>query len=359
MHSHMFTSLLFVVLERHMMSNYTFLDKKLRELGLDYQVLYLPDVPTALSLKQRLKKGKYYFNILKEFMREKYPNGICNTLIIYSNSEGFFFSNKKLWMPTLYKCKEVELQHGLMPIVFRHSKLRKVVSLLSEYLFGMSIIGKGFGGNPSDAIIVWGDKFKDFLVKKRRWDPDNVLVSGRMLKPLITKSGRKKEVKSVLFLLQDITKVANISYQIQIEYYKYITQLLSLYYEKVIIRKHPKMADSIYDIFKSYHNVSFSNCSLNDDLDKVDRAFSFISSALVDAFLMGKEVVAILLPEIPESNYAIFKRIIDVNSLESYLCAYCKSDVDAQIIESYFDTQDNVDEIILKILKDDSTTKAI
>lgn len=353
MDEHIYTNILFIALERHMMENYTYLNSKLKNLGLNYQVIYLPEVPTAIGYKQRLKEGKSYFTTLKSFLKENFPEGIKNTLIIYSNSEGFIFANKSRWMPILSHCKEIELQHGLMALDFPHPILRRILNAMTENLLGMSLIGKGFGGVKADGIVVWGEQYKNFLVNTRKWDKDKVYVSGRMLKPFIERVFVNQEATSALFLLQDYAKAIDMGSKEQESYFYKIAQYLSTYYKKVIVRKHPKMPESSYDIFKDLENITISNGSLTEDLQRSDKIYSFTSSALINAALSGKEVVAIKLPKIPDSHYEAFQRIVKVDELKNYLEEFSGKDNEAKINSSFFYEMDNVDEIINDILRNE------
>lgn len=349
-----YNKILFIVLEKHMMGNYTYLDSYLTKLDLEYRVLYLPEYPTNLTTIARLRKGKSVLKKICNFMKDRYPNGLSSTLIFYSNSEGFVLSNKELWMPRMTNCREVMLQHGLMPLNSPHKKIRSFINLLSRSFWGFNLLGKGFGGNKVDYIIVWGQIYKKYLVDTMGWNENHVFISGRMLKPrfgIQRKMVQNNNNDTALFLLQDYASLKIVKKKEQEEIFISIANLLSKYYKNVIVRKHPKMKDDVYSVFYNIPNIIISHNSLEEDLSNSNKVYSFTSSALIDAYMKGKEIVSISFKGIQPSNFLAFGRVVALSDLENYLRKYHSYDDKAIIKTDFFCTANNMDGIVYNLLE--------
>lgn len=348
-----FKKIIIVAVEKHMLANYQFLIGQLKQYC-SVQMIILPHM-SVNSFKERIRKGNHIFSLIKENITQQLGGVVLHdTLVIYSNSEGFILSNKSKWMPTLVGCKEVVLQHGLMPTSIPNLWIRKIVNHLVYVFKGYYLWGLGFGGVKCDMIIVWGDIYAKFLIRSMGWKPSSILVSGKLLKTQLAIQPEKlqhDERRKCLFLLQDMAAFYDISYSKQIMYFKEIAKVLGSCYDEVVVRKHPKMDDSIYDEFSGICNVRRSMDTLETEIIISQRVYSFFSSGMLDAFLFGKEVVAIYLSELPIDLYRMFKRVVFIDDLVMYEEEHLMSDEYAVIDQLYFNTDNNLQVIINRLLK--------
>ena len=347
-----YSKALFVVTEKHMLSNYTHLIEELKKRGVDVQIYLLPYFNT-LSLKNNILKSPSHICNLKNLLEKDFGNHIEGKLIIYSNAEGPIINNRALWMPKLIGCKEVLLQHGFMDTRMQSGKvlLRKMINYLLKLTLGYNVeaLGSKFGESKADLILVFGEKYKNYVVR-RGWAENQILVSGSLLKPKINGEVRKNKSTCLLFL-QDL-KYYGFSYHKMICIYKSIIEELSSTYKNVIVRRHPKMAENIYSEFSSStNNVSFSNSALKDDVLKCDKAFAIASTALVDAYLAGREIVAIRLPKMKDVTFETFNRVVNLSDFPSYLKKYKFADPCAKMKDDFFKVTEDVNVVMPIILE--------
>lgn len=350
----MFNRVIVVAVENHMLANYECLLDGLKQ-KTKVQIVILPQFVSNRSFFNRLKGQKRLFKYLKQSIKEQLGmEQIVNSLVIYTNSEGFVLTNKDSWMPQLINCKEVMLQHGLMPIKVPHMFARNLVNFVFKKFRGYYLFGNGFGGVKANYIIVWGTYYYNYLVNNRGWESDKVLVSGRLLKlmPTAPQIGKDSQSRKCLFLLQDLQQYYDVTLQKQNEYFLEITNVLSEHYDEVIVKKHPKMNNSVYELFVTNGKVTISNTTLEEEIMNCSRVYSFFSSALLDAYLMHKEIVAIYLLELPIDLYRMFKRVVWINELEEYEKKYL-DDKFASIDNDFFSIENNCEAIIKKIFNDD------
>lgn len=351
----MFNRVIVVAVENHMLANYECLLDGLKQ-KTKVQIVILPQFVSNRSIFYRLKGRKRQFKYLKQSIKEQLGmEQIVNSLVIYTNSEGFVLTNKDSWMPQLINCKEVMLQHGLMPTKVPHMFARNLVNFVFKKFRGYYLFGNGFGGVKANYIIVWGTYYYNYLVNNRGWESDKVLVSGRLLKlmPTAPQIGKDSQSRKCLFLLQDLQQYYDVTLQKQNEYFLEITNVLSEHYDEVIVRKHPKMNNSVYELFVTNEKVTISNTTLEEEIINCSRVYSFFSSALLDAYLMHKEIVAIYLLELPIDLYRMFKRVVWINELEEYE----KENLDdkyASIDNDFFSIENNCDTIINKLFNNDN-----
>lgn len=350
MNKKVYNKVLFVVTEKHMLTNVKPMLHEIQKYPVTIR-LYVSSF-SSISFIERLKEGKKYLRSLKKDFKEKVPSEFCvDTLIIYSNAEGFWISNKQYWIPLLTGCKEVFLQHGIMPMSTGYSCVRGLANFFSSLSVGYNLVGKGFGGVNADYIIVYGNAYKKYLVDKKGWKDNQVLVSGYLFKSCPESSSYDKAVipNSCLLLLQDLS-VSYMSEQKFISYCHKIVEDLSLKYETIIVRKHPKMPVKYEGIFSDIKNVCISHSSLETDILSVEHVYSFFSTALIDAYLFHRKIIAIKPPEIPINVYVSFNRIVCVYDLEKYLLTQIDTDKLACINRLYFDITSSVNDILENLL---------
>lgn len=351
----MFNEVIVIAVEKHMLANYECLLCELEKKS-KVRIVILPQIVGNQSIFDRLKGGKRQFKYLRQSVKEQLGvEQIANSLVIYTNSEGFVLSNKDSWMLQLINCKEVMLQHGLMPTKVPHMFARNLVNFVFKKLRGYYLFGNGFGGVKANYIIVWGKYYYNYLVNNRGWESDKVLVSGRLLKlmPTVRLIGNDTHSRKCLLLLQDLQQCYDVTLQKQNEYFLKITNVLSEHYDEVVVRKHPKMNTSVYDLFRKNDMVTISSATLEEEIIDCSRVYSFFSSALLDAYLMHKEIVAIYLQELPIDLYRMFKRVVWINDLEDYEKEKLDDEC-ASIDNDFFYIENNCDTIINKLFNNDN-----
>ena len=344
-----YSKVLLIVTEKHMYENMKIIQQHINALNLDTFCVFFPLI--SLSGINRLVHGRSILKQIRIYVLATVPKRFWeNTLIIYSNAEGFFLSNKDKWLPKIHNCKEIGIQHGFMPLSNRQDFKRKV-SLFLSHILNYNLVGAGFGGVKFDKIVVFGYIYKDFLVKFKEWEPKNVLIGSLLLKQnhLISNKG---DENTCLFLLQNLYPTY-ISKDKMILYFNNIMSILLQRYDKVIVRKHPKMDNEIYKKMYPAKNIIFSTASLVEDIQSAKRIFSFFSTALLDAYLMGKEVVAIVIPEISQKTYERFTRSVEISQLKTYLEQFPNADNDAKIDSKYFDIKISSEDTFKEIIKKD------
>lgn len=350
----MFNEVIVIAVEKHMLANYECLLFELEKKS-KVRIVILPQIVGNQSIFDRLKGGKRQFKYLRQSVKEQLGvEQIANSLVIYTNSEGFVLSNKDSWMLQLINCKEVMLQHGLMPTKVPHMFARNLVNFVFKKLRGYYLFGNGFGGVKANYIIVWGKYYYNYLVNNRGWESGKVLVSGRLLKlvPTVRQIGNDTHSRKCLLLLQDLQQCYDVTLQKQNEYFLKITNVLSEHYDEVVVRKHPKMNTSVYDLFRKNDMVTISSATLEEEIIDCSRVYSFFSSALLDAYLMHKEIVAIYLQELPIDLYRMFKRVVWINDLEEYEKEKLNDEC-ASIDNDFFSIENNCETIIEKIFNND------
>ena len=356
----MITQAVFIVIEKHMYSSLKKIEQELIHKGIDVKLFFFPN-HSPFDFMWRLKNQRQYFAKLRTLANEQLKDIDDKCLIFFSCGEGFEVSNQDKWLPEKFKkSKKIAIQHG----VFTTSDLKKGENKLSHsirqlinngtnLIFDFNILGRGFGGTKFDYYIVYAQKYKQHLLESRGWKAESVLISGLSLKDITIKPVPKnsKNQETALLLLQDIAFAKITTESKSFEYLDTIVAQLKNCYKTVKIRLHPKMERAKYDnYFKSYDNVTVTNTTLEDDLKEVDTAFSYVSTTLIDAFLMGVPVVGILIPEIDSHDYSFLKQGVNLDNIEFFIKSLKNYD-NCTINEEYFDLKDYTKEVIAELTR--------
>lgn len=318
----------FIIVEPHMENQLNYLEKLFKKNNIKIHKIKFPRIEfndgNILNLLfKRVLYGKKYLSEIKKII-SKNKDIINNNTIIFSCGEGFIIGNINYWFPSFNNKNTIAIQHGMFLLKSNNilSIFKKLFNLISKILFGINLIGKGFGGTKFENYIVYGMKYKNYLLEKG-WNNNNILVSGNLIKGnYISKNNKnyKKEINSVIFLLQDLT-IKNITSQKFEDYLINIINILSSQFSKVIVRLHPKMDNGFICKIQSRisnREIIYSNkISLVDDFDRSDCAISFFSTALIDANLYGLPVAGIKLPEIKLEYYDFLSKIIKLENLKN------------------------------------------
>jgi hypothetical protein len=343
-------NIILVVLEAHMEHTFFVIEAMLKKKKIAYSKVYA-HATNNNSIFWRLFNYKKYFNSLNSFMNieMKYEK----SLLIFCVGEGFEISNLNNWLPDdLKKARKIALQHGMFYLNNKwHRKLKlflvKNINFITRLFFNFNISGLGFGGVKFDYYVVYGNKYKNYLLKKQKWNRKNILVSGSILKPIqnniqINKIGGG----NCLLLLANFVEVKLLSKQKYINYLKLIVTALNKRYKNVLVRPHPKMDLSI---LKNVGDVEITTTkSINEDFTDKEVVFSFYSSGLIDAALIGLPVIGIIIPEVNYRYYDFINKKIDIaefdlilNNLIDYSECFINKD------EIY--TGDNTKQIFIKM----------
>lgn len=295
-----------IIVEPHMEKCFELLEEKLPNVT----KIYLNSKKNK-TIIWKIFNSKKYFEILECNINEL--NIPKESIFIFSTGEGFEIANLKKWFPL--KNKIIAIQHGMFILKYniKLEMIRNILNGLFNLFLGFNIVGKGFGGTKFDKYLVYGEKYKNYLVENKKWNSSKVLQAGPLLKKVL-----KKEVKQTgkcILLLQSLVEVKFIT-QIKFEYYlKNIVEQLKLNFDSVIIRFHPKMQSIDYNFLLDEKIEISRNKKLEEDLEFVEVAFSFFSTALIDANLLNIPVVGIKIPEISDNYYEFLEKIVNYNNI--------------------------------------------
>lgn len=276
-------------------------------------------LPAKNSLVWRLLWGRHYLNAQKKHADKNIINFYRkNVTIVYSNAEGFILSNKAKWLPKFEDNKEIVIQHGFMEESETHPLLRVLLRSFS-YILGFKIIGNGFGGVKADYSIVYSENEKKIFMNKG-WSPSRIITCGRLLKECTEINLRLPKEECCVFFAQLLPSTM-ISPQKLDEITRDILECLKERFDKVVLRLHPKMEMSDYHMTETIlnNNIILSKNDLQYDILNSVCCFSFFSTALLDAWLMGRSVHAIKLPGVPDSCYNMFSNVTTIDNLREYI----------------------------------------
>lgn len=350
--------IVFIVLEVHISESFKILKKELLNKNYKIEVFRNKTISRA-SLYWRCRNGNDYLSRLRSaYISWLEERKIINPkLIIFSSGEGFEIVNINYWfLGELQKSKKIAIQHGIfgkeeLSSTRRKSMLmvRSSINLLSSIVLGFNLIGYGFGSIKFDKYIVYSKYYSDYLVNYKSWRKENVLIAGRLFKPL-RMIPLTKNKSSALFLLQDLV-LANILSKKRFEFYLVnIIRSLCAVYQNVNLRLHPKMNVDEYMFLSDLElncNVSLHN-NLTEDIDNCTVAFSFNSTALIDAFLSQKPVVGIVIPELNLEDYQFINFNIRWDRISVHTCSSISLN-NAGINKDYYDLSQSVASIMFNL----------
>ena len=127
------------------------------------------------SIYHRLKKRKKLRNAQLEILKKiKYKK-----VIYVSNGEGFIALNMIEFIKKNSQAKIVCLQHGVFELLdwnFFEIFLKKFINSITKFIFGIKVIGLGFGYKIAEKYVVYCNPYKDFLTNKG-WNKGDVIIS--------------------------------------------------------------------------------------------------------------------------------------------------------------------------------------
>lgn len=269
------------------------------------------------SIYQRIKYRKKLINAKSEILKKlKYKK-----VIYVSNGEGFIALNMIEFIKKNSKAKIVCLQHGVFELLdwnFFEIFLKKFINNATKLIFGIKVIGLGFGYKIADKYVVYCNPYKDFLVNKG-WSNSDVIVSSYFLKGVDYNKNKAinypiSETK-VLLAMQPMSAMNLMSKKDEHFLYKKLLKILVSNFEVIYIRQHP-YCDVEVPIVESSKIIKTTNSTLKDDIDKVDIVVSFMSSALVDYENANKKFISVYSNKLKKykSSYIAFKYIFMIDS---------------------------------------------
>lgn len=267
-----------------------------------------------------LSKGEIdrKYRELKELIKKQ---GISRVFV--SNAEGYVASNILTRLNEDFpELTLIALQHGIFVPDYRsfRESLKRKINYITYRLLRFKLLGEGFGNRLVDKYIVYNDMYRDHLLGLG-WKAEDIIVDLYFLKCYFYDMGRKyrkskniEEVNIALFFTQDLCYSRFCSRAEEALLNKKVIDYLSRKYNKVIIKIHPSNK-----VILSYPLPS--NCYIEYNIlhamIEADVAYSFFSTALIDADIFGLYTVAMKSRHIKVDNsiYLLFKRCIDIDEL--------------------------------------------
>ena len=265
-------------------------------------------------INRLINRASLYKKIQNEisFIKE---NGI--DVVYLSNTEGYIaFTGATTLKKKLPKLKIIALQHGIFPLESSlfNTVIKKVINKIIYTCFGIFAFGEGFGSLKVNRYIVYGNPENEFLINTKNWGAKDVEVNLKFLKSYLLKKDEINFTNSnnnVILLLQSLSdsrlcskKNENILIEQTIKY-------LSKKYNKVYIKEHPYCKKRIQK-FKLPENTEIID-NMISGFYKSQKAYSFFSTALIDAKFFNLETVAIYSSKIKvkRSIYQSFETIVN------------------------------------------------
>jgi len=220
-----------------------------------------------------------------------------------SNAEGYVAHNVIFELRKRnYSLEIVALQHGVFPLVNPRTKetVRDLINKLSKTVFGIFPFGTGFGGIRIDKYYVFSNREKDFLLEEKGWHSNNVEVAPNFIKIDLIEKYKSLEIAQekddAIFLGQCLSLVGLCSAKMEKYYVQQILNYLSEQHKRLYIKSHPS-CNSIFDTIDLPDNV----VQIDDMLvgfSKCKTAYSFFSTALIDAKIFALKTVGIWIEDL-------------------------------------------------------------
>jgi len=355
----MHTQAVFIVTEEHFYNSMKIIERELNRREIEVLLFFLPELSNR-DILWRFKNRNSFFDNIKLHLSLKVKDFKENCIVVFSTGEGFEIGNLDRWLPKELKSKKsIVIQHG----IFGESEMelekknivkitRKLVNTVTSRLFNFNLLGKGFGGVKFDYYIVYAEKYKNFLCEYRNWKVEEIIVSGRLLKGGVNEpiENKLKSTDTCLFLLQNLVFAKIIEESKYLYYLSSITSQLVKCFKSVRVRFHPKMERKNYEPIFDYPSVTItSGTSLKEDLEDVNIAFSFHSTALIDAFLYGVPVVGVKIPEIKEIDYKFLSTTVTYKKILKFT-QETKNFNECKITRHELEFENNKEESLQRIL---------
>jgi len=147
---------------------------------------------------------------------------------------------------------------------------------------------------------VYSNREKEFLINHRGWSERKVKVAPNFIKVDLLKKFNSLEIaqshKNAVFLGQCLNLVGLCSEKMENYYSQTIINSLSRRYEKLFVKGHPSCSNILGDL-KLPENVVYVDDMLVG-FSKCKTAYSFFSTALIDAKIFNLKTVGIVIDEL-------------------------------------------------------------
>ena len=279
------------------------------------------------SIYLRIKKRKEILKKQSEILK-KIEN---KDKVFVSNGEGFIAVNLIEFIKKNSTAKVICLQHGIFELLY-WSKfkllIKRLINNITNTIFGIKVIGLGFGHIIADKYIVYCHPYKSFLID-RGWKNSDVIVSSFFLKGFNHNPNKvvdclKKE-KIALLAMQPMSAMNLMSKKDETILYKKLLKILVTNFDEVYIRQHPYCDVAIP--IENPRIIKSNDLSLEDDIERVDIVVSFMSSVLVDFETTGKRFISVYTDKLKtyKSSYIAFKYIFLIDREENNNFNYVKN----------------------------------
>lgn len=307
--------------------------------------IYLNSKIEKKSVLWKIFNSKKYFIELKSKLKDMKISD--KTVFIFSTGEGFEIGNLEKWFPKAYQSnKKVSIQHGVFILDYDIKKelARNFINFFSNLFFNFNLLGKGFGGTKFDKYLVHGKRYEEYLIKQKKWLPQNIVVGGCLLRPISKEKFNSGDC--CVLLLQPLVEINIVSAEKFNYYIKKILKELKNNYTKIVIRLHPKMNYKDYSfLLKEGVEISCSK-NIEDDFKRAEIAVSFFSTALIDAYLKEIPVVGVSIPEINKKYFNFIEKVVAYDNININKNDYSKYKIKTDEI----DILTKKDEALLKLL---------
>ncbi len=232
--------------------------------------------------------------------------------VYFATSEGYISANAiPILRKRLPEVTCISLQHGLFYLRSRPIRAFIVwfINTCSSFLLGIKIIGHGFGGIKTDCYYVYSKPYREYLIKHRGWSEDRVIVDMGFLKPEYTGVSESGMIEAeAVFFLQPLAHIGLCRPETELRIFQNVVNYLAGEYSELLIKDHPRSTHSKSGI-KLPANARFFEESR---IPKCQFAYSFFSTALLEAELIGTRSTAIFLKivGIHSAWYKTFSHVI-------------------------------------------------
>lgn len=242
--------------------------------------------------------------------------------VYFSSSEGFISHNiichLKTKLPDIYF---IALQHGVFPLEFSKSKelARGIVNSFSKAIFGVYAVGAGFGGIILNSYYVYSLREKNFLIKYKKWKDNQVFAKLDFIKADLLSHYNNSEVEqdseTAIFLMQCLHLAGLCSAEEEIKYTNIVIEYLSNKYQNVLIKLHPACINQLDNINLPNNVIVVKD--MIDGFKKCKNAYSFFSTALIDAKIFNLKTIGIKIKgiNIDDEIYKNFDLTLDFEDI--------------------------------------------
>ena len=288
--------------EPHLLDKYAFLR------GVRATVIDLTAYARTRGLVARFRAGRAAIRELRALAAELDETHT----VIADVTEGWFGTTLFCAMHRLFpRALLVGIQHGVMELTGPESqvvvrRLRVLAAQLQWRLFGVNVIGAGFGNNPFHLYGCYGDRYAAYV---RRLHPRiRTIIDFPGLTSVHREVGTPASAYDMVFLGQDLRSYGvRDSAAMHRPILARLAEVATRRGIRVLVRMHPKQRIDA-DFAREFPVLNFDSSGplaavLNASLQGV---ISFNSTGLIEAAYLGCPIVAVRIPGISKKWYEPF-----------------------------------------------------